>query len=81
MQHLVTGVCLLFIRYCRYGVKPGYGDIVHDGLLGVFTATATAALEWGAMPYAKGIIDNQFKHYVRESGMVRSQLCRACACV
>lgn len=57
----------------RFGVKPGYGDIVHDGLLGVFTATATAALEWGAMPYARGVIDNQFSHYVRVDGMVWSR--------
>lgn len=54
----------------RYGVKPGYGDISHDGLLEVFTATATAALEYGAMPYAKGVIDNQFSFYVRDDGMV-----------
>jgi hypothetical protein len=54
----------------RYGVNPGYGDIKHDGLLSVFTATATAALEYGAMVYAKGVIDNQFKYYVRDDGMV-----------
>ena len=59
----------------RYGVRPGYGDVSHDGLTEVFTATATAALEFGAMPYAKGVIDNQFTHYVRDDGMVwyRSQ--------
>jgi hypothetical protein len=59
----------------RYGVRPGYGDISHDGLTEVFTATVTAALEFGAMPYAKGVIDNQFTHYIRDDGMVwyRSQ--------
>jgi len=30
---------------------------------------ATAALEWGAMPYAKGVIDNHFTYYVRADGM------------
>ena len=40
------------------------------GMQDVFTTTATAALEWGAMPYAKGVIDYQFKHYVRDDGMV-----------
>jgi hypothetical protein len=54
----------------RYGIKPGYGDVVYDGLLSVFIATATAALEYGAMPYAKGVIDNQFSFYVRPDGMV-----------
>ena len=59
----------------RYGVRPGYGDISHDGLTEVFTATATAALEFGSMPYAKGVIENQFTHYIRDDGMVwhRSQ--------
>ena len=55
----------------RYGVRPGYGDDVHDGLLPVFTATATAALEFGAMAYARGVVANQFEHYVRDDGMVR----------
>ena len=54
----------------RYGVRPGYGDISHDGLTEVFSATATAALEFGAMPYARGVIDNQFNYYVRDDGMV-----------
>ena len=35
-----------------------------------FTATATAALEVGAMPYAKGLIDYHFEHYVRNDGLV-----------
>lgn len=43
----------------RYGVRPGYGDISHDGLTEVFTATATAALEFGSMPYAKGVIEKE----------------------
>ena len=54
----------------RYGVSPGYGSVVYNGLQEVFTATATAALESGAMPYAKGVIDNHFCFYVREDGMV-----------
>lgn len=35
--------------------------------------TATAALEVGAIPYAKGLVDYQFKHYVRADGMIWSQ--------
>ena len=38
----------------------------YDGLQEVFVSTATAALEVGAMPYAKGLIDNQFKYYVHD---------------
>ena len=43
--------------------------MVYNGLPETFVATATAALEWGAMPYAKGIVDNHFRFYVREDGM------------
>ena len=40
------------------------------GVPDVFTSTATAALEMGALVYAKGVIDNQFRHYVRADGMI-----------
>jgi hypothetical protein len=52
----------------RYGVLPGYGLSLQDGFQDTFTATATAALEWGAIPYAKGVIDNHFKYYVQANG-------------
>lgn len=54
----------------RYGVLPGYGISLQDGFQDVFTSTATAALEWGAIPYAKGVIDNWLQYYIRDSGMV-----------
>ena len=54
----------------RYGVLPGYGVTLQDGFEDVFTATATAALEWGAMAYARGVIDNHLRFYVRNNGMV-----------
>jgi phage tail protein X len=54
----------------RAGVSPGYGSVVYDGLQEVFVSTAMAALEVGAMPYAQGLIDNQFRYYVREDGMI-----------
>ena len=44
--------------YPRYGVLPGYGVTLQDGFQDTFTSTATAALEWGAYPYARGVIDN-----------------------
>ena len=53
-----------------YGVMPGYGWWGQDGFQDVFTSTATMALEWGALPYAKGVIDNQFTHYVRHDGLI-----------
>ena len=53
-----------------YGVMPGYGWWGQDGFQDVFTSTATMALEWGAMPFAKGVIDNQFELYVRHDGLV-----------
>ena len=34
-------------------------------------ATALAALEVGAMAYARGLIDHQWRHYVRYDGMIR----------
>ena len=54
----------------RYGTTPGYGEDTLHGLPDVFTSTATAALEMGAMVYAKGVIDNQFQLYVRFDGMI-----------
>jgi hypothetical protein len=52
------------------GTRPGYGSDALHGMPDVFTSTATAALEMGAMLYAKGVIDNQFSYYVRENGVV-----------
>ena len=40
------------------------------GLVDVFTSTATAALEFGAMAYARGVIENQFEFFVRDDGMI-----------
>jgi hypothetical protein len=54
----------------RYGVSPGYGPVVFNGLQENFVATANAAIEWGAHPYAKGVIDNQYRFYIRDDGMV-----------
>ena len=54
----------------RYGVCPGFGAADFYGLQDVFTSTATAALEFGAMVYARGVVDYQFKHYVRADGMI-----------
>ena len=54
----------------RYGVTPGYGQTMQDGFEDIFTTTAAAALEWGAIPWAKGLIDNQFSFYVRDDGMI-----------
>ena len=36
-----------------------------DGFQDTFTTTAQAALEMGAALWARGLIDHQFKHYVR----------------
>jgi hypothetical protein len=41
---------------------------MQNGFEDVFTATALAAVEVGALPYAKGLIDNQFSHYIRDDG-------------
>ena len=53
----------------RYGVLPGYGISLQDGFEDTFTATATGALEMGALPYAKGVIDNWLRYYIRDNGM------------
>ena len=54
----------------RYGVLPGYGLTMQNGFQDVFTTTAQAALEFGAMPWARGLIDHQFRHYIRPDGMI-----------
>lgn len=48
---------------------PGYGISLQDGFEDTFTATATGALEYGSIPYAKGVIDNWLRFYVRDNGM------------
>jgi len=53
----------------RYGVLPGYGVSLQDGFQDTFTASATGALEMGAFPYARGVIDNWLRYYVRANGM------------
>ena len=35
-----------------------------------FTGTAMAALEIGAMPYSRGLLNNQFNNYVRDDGLI-----------
>ena len=54
----------------RYGVLPGYGYTMQNGFEDVFVSIASAALEMGAMRYAKGFIDNEFSNYVRDDGLV-----------
>ena len=49
---------------------PGYGIAFQSGFQDTFTATATAALEVGAFPYARGVIDNWLRYYARGDGMV-----------
>ena len=43
---------------------------MQDGFQDTFTTTAQAALEMGATEWARGLIDHQFKHYVRLDGMI-----------
>ena len=42
---------------------------MQNGFEDIFTSTAMAALEMGAMPYAKGLIENEFAHYIRDNGL------------
>lgn len=57
----------------RYGVKPGFGSDSTHGYPDVMSSTVTAALEMGALPYAKGVASNYFQHYVRDDGMLHLQ--------
>jgi hypothetical protein len=54
----------------RYGVLPGYGIDMQNGFQDTFTTTAQAALEMGAMEWARGLVDTQFRDYVRADGMI-----------
>ena len=36
----------------------------------MFTSNAMAALEMGAMPYARGLIDHQYRNYLRADAMI-----------
>ena len=52
----------------RYGVLPGYGIAMQNGFQDTFTAIATAALEVGAMAYARGLLDHHWRNIVRADG-------------
>ncbi len=54
----------------RYGVLPGYGITMQNGFEDVFTANAMAALEFGALPYAQGLIENEYSNYIRYDGLI-----------
>ena len=54
----------------RYGTTIGYGINMQDGFEDTFTTTVHAALEMGALPWARGLIDHQFDDYVRMDGMI-----------
>ena len=54
----------------RYGVLPGYGIAMQNGFEDTFTATAMGALEVGALPYAKGLLEHHWRNYVRYDGMI-----------
>ena len=60
----------------RYGTTPGFGMDFNDGLQDVFTATVTAALEYGAMPCVKPSSAPPFCS-LRVEGLAG----RACVCV
>lgn len=53
----------------RLGTDPGLGSDALRGVVDVFTATATAALELGALAYARGVVETHFRFYVRDDGM------------
>lgn len=63
-----------------YGVSPGYGWWGQNGFQDVFTSTATMALEWGALPFARGVIDNQFENYVRHDGLINYRATEVPSC-
>ena len=54
----------------RYGVLPGYGITMQQGFEDTFTGIAMAALEWGMSDYARGFIDQQYRHYIRADGTI-----------
>ena len=43
---------------------------MQQGFEDTFTGVAMAALEWGAEDYARGFIDQQYRHYVRSDGTI-----------
>ena len=58
---------------------PGYGITLQNGFEDVFTSTAMAALEWGAMAYARGLINNQqVSHILGNDERINSAVC-SCA--
>ena len=60
------------VYWPRYGTNPGYDQpgIGADGFQEIFTASMTAALEWGAFPYAQGVLDNWLRYFIEDRGFV-----------
>ena len=54
----------------RYGVLPGYGIAMQNGFQDTFTATAMSAIEMGAIPYARGLLEHHWDHFVRYDAMI-----------
>ena len=54
----------------RSDSRPHVPRRARAGFQDTFTTTAQAALEMGAMAWARGLVDNQFRHYVRLDGMI-----------
>ena len=56
----------------RYGTNPGYNQpgIGTNGFQEIFTASMTAALEWGLEAYTKCVLETQLSYFMKRNGFV-----------
>ena len=54
----------------RYGITPGYGAPTNNGFQEVFTASLSGALELGAHAYARGVLENYLRYYLKQRGTI-----------
>jgi hypothetical protein len=54
----------------RYGITPGYGAPTNNGFQEILTASLSGALELGAHEYARGVLENYLRYYLKQRGTI-----------
>ena len=72
LRDMITRVDTFFPRYGVCGGAGGcaYGDPHNNGFQEILTASLSGALELGAFEYAKGVLDNYLRFYLKQRGTI-----------
>ena len=72
LRDMITRVDTWFPRYGICGGAGGcaYGGPHNNGFQEIFTASLAGSLEMGSFVYAKGVLDNYLRYYVKQRGTI-----------